>query len=379
MRCIWLNSLTYILSCFLLLTSFFAEALDSQAPYAVLIDAKNATVLFEKQAHKAVPPSSMSKLMSLYVIFNKLKDGSIKEDGLVPVSAAAYNAPGTRMFLEIGQQVQVRDLLLGMIVQSGNDATIALAEFIAGTEANFVQMMNQEAQKLGLLQSHFGNSSGLPHPQQYMSCYDLAILSKAIIDEHPEYYKLFNLKEFTYSGITQYSRNTALGQMGVDGLKTGFTDAGGYGIAMSAQIDDNRRLIAVVNGLPSEQARIDAARDLITHGINDFHTIKIAAAKKAITTAPIWHGELAEVAVVAKNDIEVMLPKQFSLQQIDVKVVMTTPLHAPLSGNDKVAVMRVKLPNETTLEVELYPQCDVGEAGMLKKVYQNIMSKIWVN
>ncbi|MBN9543690.1 MAG: D-alanyl-D-alanine carboxypeptidase, partial [Alphaproteobacteria bacterium] len=231
--------------------SFNAFALETKAPHAILVDYDTDTVIFEKEADVPTVPSSMSKLMTVYVIFDKLKKGELKLNERFLVSENAWRKQGSKMFLHVGSSVTLEDLIKGIIIQSGNDACITAAEGIAGTEEEFVNILNEKAKELGLTNSHFVNSTGWPDDNHKMSMRDLSILSKHLINDFPEYYSYFAEREFVYNNIKQQNRNLSLNRFnGVDGLKTGHTDAGGYGIAMSAQ-QKNRRLIVVVNGLSS--------------------------------------------------------------------------------------------------------------------------------
>ncbi len=398
-RTIFINH-NIIIACFLIFTSFFVYADDqnindeknidnieqdrlgsnaiSDAKYAILMDADSNYVMFEKNADTPTPPSSMTKLMSLYIIFCKIKTGDLAMEDVVTVSTWAYQAEGTRMFLEIGDKVSVKDLIMGMIVQSGNDATIALSEHIAGNESNFVSLMNDEAKKMGLSHTEFANSTGLPNPKQKMSCRDLAILSKNIIKHHPDLYHLFSQKEFSYAGISQYSKNTALGQIGIDGLKTGYTDAGGYGIAMSAKTDDNRRIIAVVNGMPTEIARVQTAKNLIAYAAKNFYNIKLSDHAKPIIQVDVFHGSQNTVGLVSKDDLWVTLPNGVKKEELKVLLDFQNELIAPVFNSANVATLKVGLANgSVVLEAPLYPQQDVLEAGIIKKSYQNLIKKVF--
>ncbi|MFN8911766.1 MAG: D-alanyl-D-alanine carboxypeptidase family protein, partial [Alphaproteobacteria bacterium] len=278
-----------ILTVTLLMLPISTFAFSTKAPYAVLVDVKTDAVLYTKNADIQVPPSSMSKLMSVYLAFNALSQNTISMDDIFTVTEEAWKVGGSTMFLEPNDKVSVKDLLRGTIIHSGNDSCFTLATGLAGTEQRFVDQMNNMAKKIGLRNSHFTNATGMPDERHYMSINDIAILSKKLISDFPDLYHMFSEKEFSYHNITQPNRNYLVGEHGIDGLKTGHTERVGYGIAVSAQQGD-RRLIAVVNGLSSESERLDEAKKLILHGFDSFENYHIASANKPIANIDVWHG-----------------------------------------------------------------------------------------
>jgi len=279
------------------------------------------------------------------------------------------------MFIEVKSKVSVADLLRGIIIQSGNDASIALAEYIAGDEASFVERMNKEAQKLGLEGSNFVNATGLPDPKHYMTAYDLAILSALIIKEFPEYYPLFSEKEFTFNNITQPNRNYEIGESGIDGLKTGHTSIAGYGIVASS-IKDGRRLIAVVNGLESEQKRLEEAKKVLAYGYGNFYNLKLASANALVGSTAIWQGKDARVNFIASRDLELVLPT--SITSDEVQVFLKTPnfVNAPIRKGEHIADFVVKIPGEVPAEIPLVAEKDVKQATFIGQLYGNFMARI---
>src|SRR5690606_24953816 len=247
-----------------------ARALETPAREAILIDVDTRTVLFEKNSQARMPTSSMSKVLTAYLVFEAIKDGRIKLDDTLPVSEKAWRMQGSKMFVPIGEQVKVEDLLRGVIVQSGNDATVVLAEGISGTEEAFADLMNITAKKIGMNNSHFMNASGWPDPNHYSTAYDLALLAYHMITEHSDYYHYYSEKEFTFNKIKQGNRNPLLYRnIGADGIKTGHTEEAGYGLMASA-VQGGRRLILVVNGLESMQQRADESARLLSWGFQNF-------------------------------------------------------------------------------------------------------------
>jgi D-alanyl-D-alanine carboxypeptidase (penicillin-binding protein 5/6) len=269
----------------------------------IVMDHDSGRVLAAVEPDSRQEPASLTKVMTAYGVFRALQEGRIRLDDQVTISEHAWKQEGSRMFVEVGKQVSVEDLIQGMIVQSGNDATVALAEHVAGTEPTFVQMMNAYAKELGMTGSHFTNSAGMPHPEHYMTARDAAILSSALIREFPEYYRWYSLKEFTWNGITQQNRNGLLWrEPSVDGVKTGHTESAGYCLIVSAK-REGMRLVSVVLGADSMRAREDANMALINYGFNFFETKRLYAAGEPLTTARVWKGRSPEVGLALKRDL----------------------------------------------------------------------------
>ena len=352
---------------------------DTVADYAALLDYETNTVLFSKKGEEAMIPSSMSKLMSIYIAFHQLKSGAIKLDDEFTVSEKAWRIGGSRMFLEIGSKVKIKDLLNGIIVQSGNDATITLAEGIAGNEEAFVNYMNEAAKELGLKNSHFTNSTGWPDPEHKMSAIDLTKLAARLIKDFPEYYHYFKEQSFTYNKITQSNRNTLLGIGGVDGLKTGHTEHGGYGITVSAVKNNNRRLIAVVNGLKSNKERSTEAERLLIYGFNNFQYHVFSKAGEVITKIPVWEGTDLFVNAVILEDLIVPFPRNIDREKLITEVEFQNPVIAPIKQGQHIAVLNIKNGTQIIKSVNLYAQTDCAEAGMIKRFWRNLKIIFSVN
>jgi serine-type D-Ala-D-Ala carboxypeptidase (penicillin-binding protein 5/6) len=362
---------------FFVLFSISAEVLafDTKAKHALLIDAETNTVLYQKNANVKMAPSSMSKLMTIYVVFSKLKDGSLKLDDRIMVSKNAWSKPGSKMFLPLNEQVTVENLIKGAAIQSGNDACIALAEGVAGSEETFAMRMNTVAKQIGLTNSHFVNATGWPHKNHYMSAKDLATLSQRLISDFPEYYGYFSERNFFYNNIKQDNRNVLLNQnIGVDGLKTGHTDAAGFGMAASAQ-QNGRRLIAVVNGLKSEQERANETQKLLQYGFLNFTNVKIAKANETIAQAQTWLGKEETVSLVCSSDLVFTVPVDHKNQ---VKAVLNynNKIEAPVMGNTKVGTVEIYIPEQNVMIFDINTKNDVNKAGFVRGIY--LKGKSWI-
>jgi D-alanyl-D-alanine carboxypeptidase (penicillin-binding protein 5/6) len=366
--------LKLILSLFLFVAPFFAHAFETSAQYAILLDYNTGKIIYSKNSSARMTPSSMSKLMTLYIVFSELKNGKLMLDDMVTVSEKAWRMEGSKMFIEAGAKVKVSDLMKGIIIQSGNDASIALAEHISGDEDTFVERMNAEAKRLGLNDSHFANATGLPNANHYMTAYDLAILSKILIKEFPEFYQLFSEKEFTYNNITQPNRNYEIGEHGIDGIKTGHTSIAGYGIVASA-LNENRRLIAVVNGLDSEASRMEEMKKLLNYGFNNFYNLKLVSTNTAVTNIPVWHGNSASVDAVAVNDLELVLPRSITADQIKITLKKPSLIYAPIAKGENIADLIVKMPEGEEI-IGLGAATDIKQASFFRKLYNNFIARI---
>lgn len=370
----YLSSVRYIFSLLALLwlSPLPVAAFETEAPYAVLMDYDTSEVLYEKEAHTSIAPSSMTKLMTTYIVFDHLKKGTLSLDDTFLISEKAWKTGGSKTFVALNDRVKVKDLLQGVIVQSGNDATIALAEGIAASETNFAELMNSTAQQLGLKNSHFKNASGWPEEGHTMSVYDLALLSRHLIHDFPEYYPYFAEKEFSYHNIHQPNRNHLLttSQFGVDGLKTGHTAEIGYGIALSGQVD-GRRLVAVVNGLPSEAKRLEVADALLAYGFKFFETRTLYTAGSTIDTAPVWYGMAGTVPLVTASDIRIIVPKSAG-NDLKVTVSYDTPLPAPLTQGTQAGTLHIAIPDMPEKQYPLVTGTQVEKAGFLGRAKQNL-------
>lgn len=353
-----------------------AAAIETEAEQAIVMDATTGAVLLEKNADLPVPPSSMSKMMTVYLVFERLKEGSLSMDDTFVVSKKAWQRGGSKMFVEVGKQVSVADLLRGVIVQSGNDASIVLAEGLAGDEKTFADLMNRRAAELGLTNSTFKNASGWPEEGHLMSVRDLAILSKRTIEDFPEYYKLYAEKNFTYNGIRQGNRNPLLYRHGgADGLKTGHTEAAGYGLAASAERQD-RRLIMAVNGLPSAKSRSREARRLMEWGFREFRNFSLFRDGDAVEKAGVWLGTEAMVPLVVDRDITVTLPRR-ARRTAEIKVVYTGPIPAPIAEGDAIARLVVTAPDVPAVEIPLKAGKAVERLGFAGRLAAGLQYLLW--
>ncbi len=308
----------------------------------LVLDANSGYEIASLEADSRLAPASLTKLMTAYAVFRALDENQIALDDQVTVSEKAWRTPGSRMFIEVGSRVSVQDLLLGMIVQSGNDASVAMAEHVAGTEAVFAEVMNQYAAALGMLSSNFRNSTGLPAENHYSTARDLAILARAIVTEFPEYYKWYSVKEFTYGDIKQTNRNALLWRdSSVDGMKTGHTDDAGYCLVSSAKRGD-MRIVSVVLGTASAKSRIDGSQSLLNFGFRFFETRLLYRAGEKITDARIWKAQYETTALGLADDLYVTFPRG-SYEQIESAVNMPGTLLAPVAEGQPIAELVVNL------------------------------------
>jgi D-alanyl-D-alanine carboxypeptidase (penicillin-binding protein 5/6) len=361
--------LAIIVAGLLFLTAIFcpvsqAFAIDTAAKQAFMIDMNTHSVMLNKSGDEKMHPSSMSKLMTIYILFQRLKEGRVHLTDKLTISEKAWRTQGSKTFVGVGEQITIEDLIHGIIIQSGNDACVVVAEGLSGNEDAFVQEMNRVAGKLGMTQSHFANATGLPDPNHLMAARDLATLAEHLIKDFPEYYHYFSEKEYTYNHITQGNRNRLLGNdIGVDGLKTGHTDDGGYGITLSAQTN-GRRLILVVNGLESDKDRIEEGDKLLRWGFREFEDKTLVHKNQKVADAEVWFGKQASVNLVAANDIAVTLPIN---AETDIKMAVkyNGPLPAPVKAGTHVADLVITLPGGENNTVPLVAGEDVPElSGM---------------
>ncbi|MFP5469265.1 MAG: D-alanyl-D-alanine carboxypeptidase family protein, partial [Alphaproteobacteria bacterium] len=305
------------------------QALETAAREAILVDVETGAVLFEKNADTPMHPASMSKLMTIAMLFDRLADGSVKMEDTFPVSESAWRIQGSKMFVELGTRIPVADLLRGIIVQSGNDACVVVAEGLGGDEKNFARMMTERAREIGMTHSEFRNASGWPDPEHLMTARDLATLAAYLVNTHKQYYSIFSEMDFTWHGIRQGNRNPLLySYPGADGLKTGHTEEAGYGLTGSAE-RNGRRLIVVVTGLESDKRRGIEAERLLTLGFNDFETYTLLSAGQKLEDADVWLGEADKIPLVAGKDIRVTLPRA-ARKSMQAKLVYQAPLAAPV-------------------------------------------------
>ena len=318
----------------------------------LIIDSRTGQELAALEPDTAVPPASLTKLMTAYVVFNALQNEQISLQDEVTVSEKAWRTQGSRMFIEVGKRVTVQDLLLGMIVQSGNDASVALAEFVAGSEAVFAEMMNQQAAALGMHSSHFMNSTGLPDEQHYSTARDLTTLARGIIEQFPEYYRWYSVKEFTFNDITQPNRNNLLWRDdSVDGMKTGFTEAAGYCLVASAKRDD-MRVISVVLGTSSAKARVDGSQALINYGFRFFETRLLYQAGAEITKTRVWKSANEYSALGVIDDLYITVPRG-SYDALVSTMNIPAIIEAPVAQSQPLAEIIISLGDEELLKTPL--------------------------
>ena len=364
------------LSGLVLMISADAWAIDTKAKNMILVDFETGEYMYEKDISQPIPPASMSKLMTVYMIFDKLRDGSLSLEDTFRVSENAWRkggaaSGGSTMFLAIGDEVTIDQLLKGIIIQSGNDACIVAAENIAGDEDSFVEMMNIKARELGMNNSTFANVTGLPHPDHRMSVEDLAILARKIIEEFPQFYHLFSQKEFVYNGIKQGNRNPLLYSMPyADGLKTGHTDEAGFCLTASAKKGD-RRIIGVMTGLKSNKERSDEADKMMSWAFREYDNYKLKQKGDKIADIPVWYGESNSVPMVLSEDIIKTLKKSV---RNDVKMIASydKPVKAPVNMGQQLGVLKIEVPDVKTYEVPLVAGQTINKVGVWGKIKANI-------
>lgn len=345
----------------------FASDMTTKAEQAIVHDYDTGAVLFEKNPDQRMPTSSMSKVMTVYVVFEALKNGNISLDDELLVSEKAWKKGGSKMFVEVGDKVKVEDLLRGVIIQSGNDATIVLAEGLAGSEDAFATALNQKAQELGMDNSHFTNASGWPDPNHYSTARDLAKLATSIIRKFPEYYEYYSETEYTYNGIKQSNRNPLLYKgINADGLKTGHTEDGGYGL-IGTGVKDGRRVIIVLNGMKSEKERAEESARLLQWGLNGFTNISLFENEKTLDRIPVVLGSKRSVNVSAQEAVTVTVPKLYE-NDLKIEIEFQSPLKAPIAKGDTIGVAHILVPKGETLEVPLIAAEDVEELSWFLKI-----------
>lgn len=327
-------------------------------------------MLAEKAADQKMYPSSMTKMMTLYMIFERLKQGTLSSNSQFTVSEKAWRMQGSKMFVPLGGQIGLDDLIRGIAIQSGNDACVVVAEGIAGSEAAFATQMNETAKKIGMTNTHFVDASGWPSPDHVTTAHDLAVLAQAIIRDFPQYYHYLSEREFSYHGIRQFNRNLLLGSkaLSVDGLKTGHTDAAGYGITLSAKdAGTGRRLVLVVNGLNSEADRAAEGERLLSWGFHNFDNLLLFKTGQKIATAKVWGGKASDVELVVASDVVMSVPK---VGRNNLKIVATysTPLVAPIESGREYGKLTITLANGTTREVPLTVQAPVAKLSFFGRI-----------
>jgi D-alanyl-D-alanine carboxypeptidase (penicillin-binding protein 5/6) len=342
---------------------------QTTAKQAIIIDFDTGMVLMEKDADTQMPTASMSKTMTLHMVFKALKEGKIALDTMLPVSEKAWQIQGSKMWVELGKAVSVEDLIRGVAIQSGNDATIVLAEGLAGTEEAFATMMNEEAKRIGMMNSNFTNASGWPDPNHYSTARDLAILAVDTIRNYPEYYPYYAELEYTYHNIRQANRNPILTQnLGADGIKTGHTEEAGYGLMASA-VRDGRRIVLVINGLDSMAARAQESARLVAWAQSTFENVSLFKAGDTVEEAEVVMGQSPTVPLVIEEGIKVTLKKAMR-NDLKVSVLYKGPLQAPVKKGDVVGSLKVEAPGLHPFEVPLVAGADVAPLGLFAKTIE---------
>lgn len=340
---------------------------DVQARQALIVDFATGAVLLEKNADQLMPPSSMSKLMTMYVVFEQLKAGRLQLDQALPVSERAWRMGGSKMFVELGGQVRVEDLIRGVIVQSGNDACIVLAEAISGSEQQFAELLNTTGRRIGLQNSNFRNSTGWPDPDHRMTARDLTVLARRIIQDFPEQFAYYNERSFRFNNITQENRNPLLARVaGADGLKTGHTEEAGFGLTGTARRGD-RRVILVLNGLPSMRARAEESERLMEWAFREFEAVVLFRAQDTIEEVPVYLGERNRVPMVGGRDLVLTLPRQWR-SRLQVRLRYEAPLTAPVARGQPIGTMIVGGQGVPALEVPMLAGADVERLGIVSRI-----------
>ena len=354
-----------------------AQNFQTAAPFAILVDQDTGSVLFEKSADEPMVPASMNKLMTVEVIFNEMRQGRLNMDSEFLISENAWRkgggpSSGSSMFAQLNSRVRLSDLLRGIIVQSGNDASIAAAEGIAGSEDNFARMMNERARELGLTKSTFRNATGYAHPEQKVTARDLARLAVHIIETYPDLYKIFGEKEFMWNKIRQQNRNPLLTMdVGADGLKTGNLDESGFGVVGSA-VQNGQRLVLVVNGLKTGRDRANESRKLLDWGFRSFEARQLFASGEPVGEARVFGGDRWAVPLVAKKPVRVLMPRG-SGDRIAARIVYTGPVRAPVQRGAEIARLRVTRGDVQALDLPLYAGEDVGTGSLSQRALDGLL------
>ncbi len=353
-----------------------AGTIETSARQAILLDTTTGAVLFEKNADQPMPPSSMGKIMTVYKVFERLKDGQLSLDDRFVVSEKAWRKQGSKMFVRVNSRVKVEDLIRGIVVQSGNDASIVVAEGLSGSEGAFAEELNRTAKELGMTNSHFVNSSGWPDPEHRTTARDLAKLSQATIENFPEYYHYYAEKAFTYNGIRQGNRNPALYRnIGSDGLKTGHTEEAGYGLAASA-VRDGRRLILVVNGLPSKKARAIESERMFDWGFREFNNYALFKSGETVADAEVWMGAAGSVPLVIGQDVLLTLSRK-ARRGMKVSVLYDGPFAAPVAEGTPLAMLKIEAAGVNPVEYPLIAGSDVPRLGMFSRLGAALKFVLW--
>lgn len=344
----------------------------TSAKQAYMIDYETGMVLYKKNEEQQMPTSSMSKVMTTFMVFEALKQGRLSLEDQFKISEKAWRKGGSKMFVKVDDRVSVEDLIKGILVQSGNDATIVVAEGMAGSEKAFAEAMTLKAHALGMQNSNFVNASGWPDKNHYSTASDLALLANIIIRDYTEYFKYFSIKDFTYNNISQRNRNPLLYRdIGADGMKTGHTEIGGYGLMATGQSEEGRRVILVVNGLDTVKDRANESARLLQWGLNGFNNMTLATAGETITDAPVVFGKKDQVSLTLKDDIYVTVPK-LAVSNVKMDAKFDGPLMAPVKAGERVGSLLVTIPEIGEKSYDLYTASNVEELGFFAKAIAHL-------
>ena len=359
-----------LLALFAVLLPLQAQAFDTTARAAWVYDVGTGTVLLEKNADQPIPPASMSKLMTVYMLFEAVRDGRLQMDTRLPVSTKARQMQGSTMFLNERDRPTVEELIKGIIVLSGNDACVVVAEGLAGTEEAFARQMNDKAKALGMTQSHFTNASGWPHPDHMMTAHDLGIVAERLIEDFPDLYQYFALAEFPYDDrapANRFNRNPLLKLgIGADGLKTGHTQEAGYGLVGSAE-QGARRVIFVIAGLDSEKARAEEAERIVAWAFRDFTMKEVVPQGETVASLPVWLGSKSQVALTTQNGLKVLMPVGAE-SGVTAEAVFTGPIEAPVSKGARLGTLQIQIPGVGPASVPLVAAEDIAAAGFVGRL-----------
>ncbi|MCI0510424.1 penicillin-binding protein 6 [Chromohalobacter marismortui] len=342
----------------------------------VLMDANSGKILVEHNADKELPPASLTKMMTAYIVEREIDAGNISGDDKVTISEHAWRTGGSRMFLKPGSQVSINNLLKGVVVQSGNDASVALAEYVAGSTDAFADLMNQQAARMNLKHTHFMNPTGLPHDDHYSSAHDLAVIAQHIIKDYPDHYEMYSQKYFTWNDIRQPNRNRLLWRdPNVDGLKTGHTDAAGYCLVASAK-EDGTRLIAVVMGTDSDEARAQETQKLLSYGFRFFETQQLYKSGAVLNKPRVWGGEQDTLRLGVASDVFITVPRG-RIDDLNAQLDIRKTINAPVEQGEQLGTLKIKLNGKVLDERPLVALEPVPEGGFFKRLWDSVLQFVY--
>ena len=337
----------------------------------VLMEPKSGRVIMENNSNERLPPASLTKMMTAYIVERELDEGRIAMGDMVPISVTAWQTGGSRTFVREGTSVTVEDLLRGVVIQSGNDASVALAEFVAGSEGAFVDIMNQQAKLLGMIDTNFENATGLPSPNHYSTAQDLALLAQATINDYPETYPIYAEKHFTFNNIRQPNRNSLLWRdNSVDGLKTGHTEEAGYCLVASAE-RDNTRLIAVVMGASSAESRSQEVQKMLNYGFRYYQSDRLFSAGQELIQSPVWGGSANTLSVGVRENVYVTIARG-TRNQLESVIDLDSVVKAPVSAGDELGRIKVSFQGEVLVDQPVLALADVPEGGFFKRIWDMV-------